>query len=299
MRTIFPACLLLAFGLPAPGQDAKPMNHTPLDAAYLRRHAETRGFMLGRPVRPRPTPDGKAVLFLRAGARVPSLRLYEFDIDTAKTRELLTPEMVLKGAAEHLSPEEKARRERQRVSLGGFTTFHLSDDGGKILVSLSGKLYVVHRGDGSVQELKTSPGTLLDPQFAPDGKSVAYVVDHDVCVFDLAAGKERRVTTGGSERRTHGLAEFVAQEEMQRFSGFWWSPDAQSIAYEEADADGVEVWYVADREAASSPRGDDQWLRKCPIRIVPGPPAGRNTSCSNCAGWPGCRCGRSCSGWKR
>src|SRR5262249_28796311 len=26
----------------------------------------------------------------------------------------------------------------------------------------------------------------------------------------------------------------------------WWSPDSKSLAYEEADADGVETWYVAD-----------------------------------------------------
>jgi hypothetical protein len=30
----------------------------PLDAAFLRTYAETRGFMLGRPVQARPTPDG-------------------------------------------------------------------------------------------------------------------------------------------------------------------------------------------------------------------------------------------------
>src|SRR5207302_10314016 len=107
-----------------------------LDTSYLKDHAETRGFMLGRPVSPKPTPDGKAVLFLRSQPRVPKLRLYEFDVATGKTRELLTPEQVLKGAEENLSPEEKARRERQRVSVGGFTTFHLSDDGKRILVSL-------------------------------------------------------------------------------------------------------------------------------------------------------------------
>jgi dipeptidyl-peptidase-4 len=222
------------------------MNDKALDAGYLRRHAETRGFMLGRPTQPKLTPDGKAVLFLRSGPRSPTLRLYEFDTATGKTRELLTPETVLKGAQEDLSPEEKARRERQRVSAGGFTTFHLSADGGSVLVSLSGKLYVVSRHGGAVGELKTSPGTLLDPQFSPDGKAVAYVVDHDLFVHDLAAGKQTRVTTGGSERRTHGLAEFVAQEEMQRFRGYWWSPDARQLAYEEADASGVEVWYVAD-----------------------------------------------------
>jgi dipeptidyl-peptidase-4 len=231
---------------PAAAKDVRPMNDAPLDAAYLRRHALTRGFMLGRPVHPVPTPDGKAVLFLRAQARVPLLRLYEFDVATGKTRELLTPEMVLKGAQENLTPEEKARRERQRVSVGGFTTFHLSRPGDRILVSLSGKLYVVGRDGGHVQELKTSPGTILDPQFSPDGKQVGYVVDHDVYVLDLASGKETRVTTGGTETKTHGLAEFVAQEEMQRFGGFWWSPDARSIAYEESDASGVENWYVAD-----------------------------------------------------
>jgi dipeptidyl-peptidase-4 len=227
-------------------KDIRPMQATPLDASYLRRHAQTRGFMLGRPVRPRVTPDGKAVLFLRAQPRTPRMRLYEFDVASGKTRELLTPEMVLKGAEEHLSPEEKARRERQRVSVGGFTTFHLSNDGARVLVSLSGRLYVVNRGTGAVQELKTSSGTLLDPQFSPDGREVAYVVDHDVYVSSIENNTEHRVTTGGSTEKTHGLAEFVAQEEMGRFSGFWWAPDGKHIVYEEADAKGVETWYVAD-----------------------------------------------------
>ena len=65
-------------------------------------------------------------------------------------------------------------------------------------------------------------------------------------MFDLATGKETPLTTGGSARRTHGLAEFVAQEEMNRHSGYWWSPDSRYLAYEEADADGVETWHVAD-----------------------------------------------------
>src|SRR3954451_4630178 len=124
----------------------------PLDTSYLRRHAETRGFMLGRPAKPKFTPDGKAVLFLRAEARVPKLRLYEFDLATGKTKELLTPEALLKGAEEHLTPEEKARRERQRVSVGGFTDYQLSEDGRLILVPLAGKLYTYDRQKGAVKE---------------------------------------------------------------------------------------------------------------------------------------------------
>src|SRR5271157_1003117 len=115
-RTLLPAlfCGLLS----APVASAKDV---PLDTTYLKDHAETRGFMLGRPARARPTPDGKAILFLRAQPRVARLRLYEFDVTTGKTRELLTPEELLHSAEEHLTPEEKARRERQRVSVGGFT----------------------------------------------------------------------------------------------------------------------------------------------------------------------------------
>jgi dipeptidyl-peptidase-4 len=202
--------------------------------------------MLGRPVKPQPTPDGKAVLFLRSQPRAAKLSLYEFDVATGKTRELLTPEQVLKGAEEKLSPEEKARRERMRVSAGGFTGFQLSPDGSLVLLSLSGKLYVFRRDGGAIRELNTSEGTILDPKFSPDGKSVSYVRDHDLYVLDLASQKAHAVTHGGTEQVTHGLAEFVAQEEMDRYTGYWWSPDSRALAYEEADARGVETWYVAD-----------------------------------------------------
>jgi dipeptidyl-peptidase 4 len=235
------------------GQSAETESAIPLTSGFLRDYAETRGFTLGRPVMARPTPDGKAVLFLRAHPRVAKLQLYEFDVATGQTRELLTPEQLLKGAQEKLSPEEKARRERMRVSVSGFTSFQLSDDGGLILLSLSGKLYTVRRSTGEVRELKTNPGTILDPKLSRDGKNVAYVRDYDVYVFNRTKEKERRLTFGGNERISHGLAEFVAQEEMDRYSGFWWSPDSRFIVYEEANASEVEVWYVTDPAKPEQP----------------------------------------------
>ena len=224
------------------------------DDTFLRDYAETRGFMLGRPVNATPTPDGSAVLFLRAhAAREPSQELYEFSVATGQTRRLLSPEDALKGAAEQLSSEEKARRERQRISVGGFTAFSISRDSALVLLSLSGKLYVLHRADGKVIELATGPGVIVDPKFSPDSRSVAYVRDQDVCVLDLASGKEHAVTTGGTETVSHGLAEFVAQEEMNRFSGYWWSPDSSQIVYQESDASKVEVWYAADPAQPGNP----------------------------------------------
>jgi dipeptidyl-peptidase-4 len=245
---ILPALAVLALVAGSISDDRADTSEIKLvETGFLRDYAETRGFMLGRPVKAQPTPDGKAVIFLRAAARNPALGLYEFDVASKKTQELLTPAKVLKGAAEKLSPEEKARRERQRVSFGGFTNHHLSPDGKQILLSVSGKLYLFERQGGAISELPTGPGTLLDPKFSPDGKSVSYVRDHDLYVLDLSEPRmEYAVTTGGTERITHGLAEFVAQEEMDRYTGYWWSPDSRFIGYEEADATEVESWYVAD-----------------------------------------------------
>jgi dipeptidyl-peptidase-4 len=93
--------------------------------------------------------------------------------------------------------------------------------------------------------LKTGPG-VIDPHFSLDGKQIAYVRDHDVYRIDLATNQEQAVTQGGTEERTHGLAEFVAQEEMGRFSGYWWSPDAKFIAYTESDTSGVEKLTIVD-----------------------------------------------------
>ena len=238
-------CLLFSSNQPVHAVEKTNLKGN-LDGKYLRDYAETRAFALGRPAKAKPSPDGKSVLFLRAQARVAKQGLYIFDVATGQTKQLLTPEEVLKGAEEHLSAEEKARRERQRISVGGFTDFQLSDDSNLILVSLSGKLYVVNRASGKITPLNTGTGDVLDPKFSPDSKKVSYVQNNDLFVWNLDAGRAEQITTGGTDIVTHGLAEFVAQEEMDRFTGYWWSPDSNSIVYEEVDHKGVEVWYISD-----------------------------------------------------
>jgi dipeptidyl-peptidase-4 len=225
-----------------PGRADPPAERDPV----LRELLQTRSFQLGRPVQPLPTPDGQAVLFLRSEARSARLRLYVWDAGSGQVRELLTAEQLLGGAAEHLSPEEKSRRERLRLSAAGLTSYQLSPDGSRILLPLAGKLYLYDRRTGQVRTLATGPGPVLDPQWAPDGKKIAYVRGYDLYVFDLEKGREWAVTQGGTAAVSHGLAEFIAQEEMDRYHGYWWSPDSQQLAYEEADARAVEVWYLAD-----------------------------------------------------
>ena len=239
--------LLVLTLLAAVARAADPRNG-PVDTTFLKQYAETRGFMLGRPQKPKFTPDGKTVLFLRADPKAPKMKLFEFDVATGKTKELLSPEMLLKGGDENLTPEEKARRERQRVSVGGFTDFHLDKDGKNVLVALAGKLFVFDRatGEGHGTEDRRGRRDRRSEVVARTARRSPTSAGYDVYVYDLATGKESPVTTGGTAIKTHGLAEFVAQEEMGRHSGYWWSPDSKFIAYEEADHTGVETWYVAD-----------------------------------------------------
>lgn len=216
------------------------------DGSFLREYAETRRYLAGRPVSVKVTPDGKSALFLRSGAKDPRQTLFELELATGTVKEVLTPDAVLNGASESLSVAEKARLERMRVSARGFTSYQLSADGSKLLVGLSGKPWLVERATLKVTELKIGEGGAIDPRFSPDGKLVAYVRDNDVHVIDLAKNVEKRVTKGGTEKKPHGLAEFVAQEEMGRFVGYWFSPDAKWLAYQETDHTGMEVFGIAD-----------------------------------------------------
>jgi dipeptidyl-peptidase 4 len=211
----------------------------------LRALAQTRTFYLGTPTHPTISADGKAVVFLRSAARDPKQSLYEMGIDTGSVRELVSPDALLSGP-ETLSPEERVQRERRRVRTTGLTSFELSDDGTKVLVTLSGRAFVVDRASGKARPLPTGSGAVLDPRWSPDGTRVAYVRDDDIYTIHLASGREVRVTRGGSERITHGLAEFIAEEEFDRARGLWWSPDGGRILYEEADTRGVDILSIAD-----------------------------------------------------
>jgi len=224
----------------------------PAEDAFLEQYASTYHFALGKPTAIRVTPEGDAVLFLRSGPRSFVQDLISFDTATGRERVLLSAADLLRGGQERLSAEERARRERMRQAAHGIVAYQLSEDGRRILVPLGGRVFVAERRPGgtpgAVVELTREGGEALDPQLSPDGTRAAWVRDGELVVADVAAtgGRERRLTQGASDTLTHGVAEFVAQEEMDRFSGFWWSPDGRSIACETANLSRVEMLHIAD-----------------------------------------------------
>src|SRR5262249_55205798 len=109
--------------------------------------------------------------------------------------------------------------------------------------------------NGQMTEIKGEGGHPIDPQLSRDGTKLACVRDHELCVIDIASGGQTRLTQDARENITNGEAEFVAQKEMHRHSGFWWSPDGSKIAYEQVDTSGVERFHIGDpSDAGKAPQ---------------------------------------------
>jgi dipeptidyl-peptidase-4 len=223
---------------------APPVPASASDPELPVRLAATQGFRAGAPRRAFPTEDGRLVLFLRSDATGRGA-LWELDVASGRGRELVTPEDILGGAEETISAEERARRERQRVRGGGFTTFQASRDGALVLLGLSGRLFAYTRKTGKARELPTGDG-VIDPQLSPDATRVAYVRGHDVHVLSLAGGPPSAITRGGTELRPHGLAEYMAMEELYRDHGFWWSPDGRELLVQSSDLSAIPEWTYLD-----------------------------------------------------
>lgn len=214
-----------------------------IDAEFLEAWGQTGGFRYGRPTALRFAPDGGTLFFLRSGARDATRRLFAFDVQSREERVLLRAEQLLETGGP-LSPEERALMERLRSSARGITRYELSPDGTQLLVPVAGHLFVYTIEGGAVRELPRDGGYANDARFSPDGTKVACVRDGDIWVIDVAAGTQRKVTTR-NEHTTNGLAEFVAQEEMGRYHGYWWSPDGRYLVFQENDNRPVQTLYAS------------------------------------------------------
>lgn len=181
------------------------------------------------------------------------------------TLDLRTGERCLRvGAArglreEGLTLEEQLRRERLRTRAIGVTSFKSGGNGRTLLVPLGGELWAerVESGLATGEGLHRIEGEALDPALSPDGRRVAFVRDAELCVADLETGTVQQVTFGArGTGRTHGLAEFVAQEEMKRRTGFWWSTDGKWLAYTEVDETHIPIWRIP-YEGKATPTWED------------------------------------------
>ncbi len=186
------------------------------------------------------SPDGRRVAYLKADPADTSVQdLWLAGVPRGEPFRLVAGAAVRGDAT--ATGDAFDRRERLRIRDSGITEYVWSDDGGRILIPTGGGLWIADVERRFVQPLAGTTGNEIDPRFSPAGRFISFVRDRNLFAIDLSNGRVQALTTGGGGAVAFGLAEFVAQEEMRRSSGYWWSPDDRYVAVQRYDESGVDL----------------------------------------------------------
>ena len=191
------------------------------------------------------SPDGQRVTFLKGKADAPArYDLWQFDVKTGE-QSLLVDSRLLEPEDVELSEEEKALRERKRIAgRKGIVSYDWGTSD-TILVPIGGDLWLVTLTEDKpiVKQLTQTEAFEYDARVSPAGNFVSFIRDGAVYVIDLSTGEEKRISPEAEPEKaiSYGVAEFVAQEEMSRYTGYWWSPDEAYIAYTKVDESTVDI----------------------------------------------------------
>ena len=221
--------------------------------------------------------DGSRALFLRSDGSedtVTSLWMSVIDENGNASEMLLAdPRTLLADAdAEDVPAEERARRERAREGGSGIVGYSTDASGNRVTFTINGQLFLTDIAVGvtraiAIEEDELKP--VLNPRISPDGQHVMYTtgtylvnVDLADTAFDTAFGDDdceigdaisvvASIPQDGEWKI--GLAEFAAGEEMDRYDGFWWSPDSKYVLFETYDESPEPIWHLSDPANPTNP----------------------------------------------
>jgi dipeptidyl-peptidase 4 len=186
------------------------------------------------------SPDGRFVTLLKNRAEDKDrYDLWAIDTATGAQRMLVDSKKIGTGAA--ISEEEKMRRERARIAgTKGITEYGWAPDSRSIIVPIDGDLYLATL-NGEIRRLTSTAATEIDAKVSETGRYLSFLRDQNLYVMDAASGREQALTSDGGKTLSWGAAEFIAQEELDRHTGYWWSPDDRYVAVARVDESPVAV----------------------------------------------------------
>lgn len=191
------------------------------------------------PVQLKFSPDGSRVTYLQGKTDdYNRYDLWEYNLEDNTNRVLVDSAELFSGP-ENLSDEEKARRERQRIFGKGILEYTWSTDGKALLFPLNGDLYYYDLASAKSKKLTNTDAFETDARFSPKGNYVSFIREQNLYALALNSGEEIQLSQDGGGVIKNGMAEFVAQEEMSRMTGYWWSGDETKIAYTRVDESPV------------------------------------------------------------
>jgi dipeptidyl-peptidase-4 len=119
-------------------------------------------------------------------------------------------------------------------------------------------------------DVESTLGPVLDPHISSDGSLVAFVRDKELYACTVTVDDNTGETTSSTKPKqlthdargtacTNGLADFIAMEEMDRYEGFWISPDSENpnIAFEQSDESHIDKFQIMHSGQANPLKKED------------------------------------------
>jgi dipeptidyl-peptidase-4 len=183
------------------------------------------------------SPDGKKISFFEAKGegKEAKTELWEMDAATGERSLLVAAdklESILPAPAGNASQATGAGRHAP-------AQYQWAPGGDALLFEGANSLAWFDLKSQAGRVLVSGKDELADVKISPNGQYVSFVRGHNLWLVSTADGKERAFTKGGTEEIRKGELDWVYPEELELFTGYWWAPDSNSIAYLEMNESNV------------------------------------------------------------
>ncbi|MGF1557479.1 MAG: S9 family peptidase [Flavobacteriaceae bacterium] len=129
-----------------------------------------------------------------------------------------------------------------------FSSYEFSEDESKLLLATEVEPIFRHSTLGiyyaydiaTKQLIKISDAKIQEPSMSPNGKHVAYALNNNIYLFDMATKNTVQVTTDGKKNHViNGVTDWVYEEEFAFVRAFEWNSDGSKIAFLRFDETNV------------------------------------------------------------
>lgn len=172
------------------------------------------------------SPDGRRFAYLLDG------KLFLYEVAGRRARVVLEWK-ALESAAVKVPPAPAFDWENRRVTE---QPVQWTADSRDLVALAGGDVFLIRLEAGGWVQLTATPVAERDPKLSPDGKRLAYRLNHDLYTMELGGRRPvTRLTRDGSATLLNGELDWVYPEELELGTAYWWSPDSLHISYLQLD----------------------------------------------------------------
>lgn len=182
------------------------------------------------------SPAGKEFLYQRSN------KLYLYEAAAKKSKELIEISKLESAAS---TPPQSKRFDWQNRRVTE-KTIQWMPDARRALIVAKGDLFLLDTDNRKWEQITKTPVAERDAKPSPDGKKIAFRIEHDLYILDIATKNTTRLTTDGSENILNGELDWVYPEELEIGTAYWWSPDSAQLAYLQFDTTRIGIYPQTD-----------------------------------------------------